>query len=353
MRVLVLVGIGLFTGVPQLVAEDLQAAKRAVDDLGLSVSGTYIVPPGELTLAKNVTQFGTLKRDITATGRKLALMEKQYAQFEQQFTQAQQQLVTLNAQLANANPNDVFVYNRIVGAVNALTGQVDLMYQQRSKMDEQLAATKAEFSKGRESYVQLILDTRILVEETTAKYEELAQDENVTSAIAAYAKAARRDYKLGPSTTFAANVKKLEGLEGTLESDTITLVDAGSNTFHVAVIVNGKHQEQMVVDSGASFVSLPFAMAQKLGIKVNEEEDETITLKIANGDEIYGYPKTIPSLKVGKFTVENVECVVLESLAAEAEPLLGMSFLGNFKFEINSSEKSLSLMRLEETTGKR
>ncbi|MCA9090650.1 MAG: retroviral-like aspartic protease family protein [Planctomycetaceae bacterium] len=328
--------------------QTLSDAKAAVDALGLSVSGTYLVAGGEQELSKNITQFGLLKREILQNSRRLSTMERQYAQFEQQFGQLRQQQVQLNAQLANANPNNVLAYNQLVGAINAVTGQLDLMQQQQVQMDEQLSETKSGLSKAREGIVQLILDSRQLVNDTQQAYETLNADPQVVSAVSAYATAAKRDYKLGPSTTFAANLKKLEDMEKSLESETIQLADSGGGTFHVDVIVNGKIQQKMILDSGASLVTLPLAMATQMGIKVNEDDDETIILKIANGDEINGYPKTIPSLKVGKFTVENVECVVLDSSAIGAEPLLGMSFLGNFKFELNAAEKSLSLMRLEE-----
>ena len=56
---------------------------------------------------------------------------------------------------------------------------------------------------------------------------------------------------------------------------------------------------------------------------------------------------TIPSVRVGKFTAENVECAVLGADAISAELLLGMSFLGNFKFEINAQKGTLTMVKVE------
>jgi len=54
----------------------------------------------------------------------------------------------------------------------------------------------------------------------------------------------------------------------------------------------------------------------------------------------------LTSVRVGKFTVENVECAVLGPAATMAEPLLGMSFLENFKFEIDAAAKKLNMVKV-------
>lgn len=67
----------------------------------------------------------------------------------------------------------------------------------------------------------------------------------------------------------------------------------------------------------------------------------------ADGSEVPGYLKKIDSVRVGKFTVENVECVVLHALAVWAPALLGMSFLGHFKFELDSSRSELKMVKVD------
>ena len=66
------------------------------------------------------------------------------------------------------------------------------------------------------------------------------------------------------------------------------------------------------------------------------------------GTKISGRLKKLDSVRVGKFTVNDVECAVLGPEATEATPLLGMSFLGQFKFELNSQAAELSLMQIDE-----
>jgi aspartyl protease family protein len=106
----------------------------------------------------------------------------------------------------------------------------------------------------------------------------------------------------------------------------------------------------MMVDSGASMISLPFALAEKMGLKPSQG-DPKITLQLADGREIEGHRKIIPSVRVGKFTVEKVECAVLGEDAVNAEPLLGMSFLGHFKFELDTDAKTLTMVKIAGADG--
>lgn len=333
----------------QVFGQTLQEAKEAISTLGLTVSGGYLVLEEEAQLDSNVGQLAKLRRDLQQSGRTLATMEKQYSQFEERIALLRRQEVQLNAQLSTADTSNVLVYNRLVGAVNAVNGQLQLMFQQRQKINEQLDAQKAMVGKARETFVQTILDSRELIEVARQKYEDLATNEEAKAALAQYSAATKREFKLGPSGKFEPAIKKIADVEKSLESETIALDGTGGGgTFRVDVVINGKHQQKMVVDSGASFIALPYAMATGFGLTIDQQNDDRILLRIANGDEIQGYPKKLKSVKVGKFIVEDVDCVVLEPIASAAEPLLGMSFLGNFKFELDASQKSLSLMRLDE-----
>jgi len=71
----------------------------------------------------------------------------------------------------------------------------------------------AEVRDRREAYHQALLDLRKLVDSTTEKYGELAEDQDVKKAIAAAGKAMRNKLDLGPSHEFLNNVKLLEKLE--------------------------------------------------------------------------------------------------------------------------------------------
>ena len=74
--------------------------------------------------------------------------------------------------------------------------------------------------------------------------------------------------------------------------------------------------------------------------------DPDIVLELADGRRLLAKATTLKSVRVGKFTVENVECAVLGPEAISASPILGMSFLGKFKFEVNASAATLSMVKI-------
>ena len=75
--------------------------------------------------------------------------------------------------------------------------------------------------------------------------------------------------------------------------------------MYVPVVLNSRHTVEMVVDSGANLISLPEALASRLGIKVSESAP-TIMLELADGSRISARRTQIGSVRVGQFTVENV-----------------------------------------------
>ena len=48
----------------------------------------------------------------------------------------------------------------------------------------------------------------------------------------------------------------------------------------------------------------------------------------------------------GQFELRQVDAVVLEEEGGPTEPLLGMSYLGEFRFQINAAENTLKLSRV-------
>jgi aspartyl protease family protein len=278
-----------------------------------------------------------------ANGSRLA--EQQAAAAQKVLTQLRIQHTQLSAQLANIDPSDVTLNNKLVGALNAIRGQHDLGRQQTDKMDEQVKAARAKANEAREAYIQFILDARKLAGKIEADYTQKAADPEVKAAVARLNQATGKQFELAPSASFQSSLRRLKQLEDTVLSEAIDLRDDGGKTLRVSVVVNGKYQEEMVLDSGASLISLPSAIATKFGLKPTEK-DPRITLQLADGREIEGRLMKLTSVRVGKFTVDNVECAVLGPEATMAEPLLGMSFLENFKFEIDAAAKKLNMVKV-------
>ncbi len=93
--------------------------------------------------------------------------------------------------------------------------------------------------------------------------------------------------------------------------------------FNTRAEVNGADIDVMV-DTGASMVALPYEDAERAGIYIRDS-DYTGYVSTANGRARVA-PVTLGSVSIGNITVRNVEAVVSEPGALQVT-LLGMTFL--------------------------
>lgn len=99
---------------------------------------------------------------------------------------------------------------------------------------------------------------------------------------------------------------------------------------------------KLVLDTGASFVVLPWWIATGLGLKIDPKNlTSTTTASTVENVPI----TTIPKVTVLDKTVRNVLCII-KDLPPEAgvDGLLGLSFLHNFKLLLDFEK---GILRLE------
>jgi clan AA aspartic protease (TIGR02281 family) len=121
--------------------------------------------------------------------------------------------------------------------------------------------------------------------------------------------------------------------------ETIPLRRVG-RAYSALVVINENQKQEMLVDTGCTTMSMPYAMAIACGIDVNAGRDSLI--HVADGSLVTAKIVVLNSVRVGRFTAHNVECTVFPRAALTAPPLLGMSFLGRFKVVLNGPEMVLS-----------
>jgi aspartyl protease family protein len=329
--------------------DELSEARGALEKGGIRASSTGVALVKEAELTKELGKSPGLKRNVLQTDKDLRTAELQYDSMQRSMTQLRQQHIQLSAQLASINPNDIALNNKLVSAIKVTEGQLDLAKEQRTTLETQVKSSRAKANEARQAYIDLALAARSVADEIEAEYRSKAADADVKAALERYNKAAGKQFTVAPTAALQANLRRLKQLEETVLSDSIELRDEGK-TMRVNVVVNGKYPQEMVLDSGASLISLPPAVAAKLGLKPTEK-DPRIILQLADGSEIDGRLMKLASVRVGKFSVENVECAVLGEGAVAAEPLLGMSFLEHFKFEIDSAGRKLTMVKVAGTEG--
>ena len=326
------------------VADELADAKAALDKQGVRVFSSGLALATEPELSKEMGKAAALKKALLDAGKAQAAAEQQVAKGELVQTNLRKQQIALSTQLAKVNPNDIALNNKLVGALQALEGQFALAEKEVARLGEQVKAARGKTNEAREAYIDFILGARKLANKIEADYQTKAATADVAAAVEKLNKAAGKQYKLEPSPAFTANIRRLKALEDTVLSESIPITGE-ADLPKVSAFIDGKYQQEMVVDSGSSMVLLPWAVAVKFGLKPTDK-DPQIKLVLADGREIDGWAKVIPSIRVGKFEVEKVECAVLSEAAIKADTLLGMSFLRHFKFELDTNAKTLTMVKV-------
>ena len=353
-RTVVAVLLGLV--ISQLSADDAKPAKPAakadlipadakatLEAAGLKVSTGGLSLPQEVELGKAVRESTKQKKAMMAADREVYAAQRVLNDFREQINDLEVQHTNLSAELTNVT--DSLSNNRIVGALNATRGQIKQLLQKSSESTDRLKAARKTASEIRESYVQDVLSMRTKADEVTQAWAKIAADSAVKESLDKINSALASKFALKPSSTFTANSKQLKTMEEAVSSEAIKLDNEG-NSLWVNVTVNDKHKKRMIVDSGANTLSLPDKMARDMGIEARST-GVPVRVSLADGREVPATLIKLDSVRVGKFTVENVECCVLGPEAPDAPPLLGMSFLGQFKFEVDAQQAELKLVKVD------
>ena len=318
-------------------------AKAVLEDAGLKVTSGGLSLPEEIDLGKAVRESAKQKKAMMAADREVYTAQRELNNFRDQINELKGQVTNLSAELANVT--DAVSNNRIVGALRATQGQIDQLVQQSSQSTDRLKEARKKANEIRESYVQDVLSMRAKADEIHQTWSRLAADNAVNESLEKVNNALGTKFALKPSSSFTANIKQLKTMEDAVSSEAIKLENEG-NSLWVNVMVNGKHSKRMIVDSGANTLSLPEKMIRDMGIE-GLSTGVPVRVSLADGREVPATLIKLASVRVGKFTVEDVECCVLGREAPDAPPLLGMSFLGQFKFEVDAQQAELKLVKVD------
>jgi len=335
---------------------------------GLKRSGTTWLLPGETAVLKDLRDAKDLYRQVaegvaqqqqleySAQNRKVMVQQlrDQNDMLSQQIKELEQQSENLNfpgGGVAVQQQRDQVNRQRglLVAENNQIINQLNSLQEQNKDQDQDpKLQLNAEVGQSREKYMQAVLDLRKSVDDITGKYNELAKNPEVTKALDTLSASSKSKHKLGPSKALNEAIKLLTRAEGTVQSETISL-HKENGVFHVmTTVMNGKKKEpvRMVFDTGAGLTTISSKLADSLGLKA-KPTDEPITLKIADGSEIKGRKLTVPFIRLGKFTIANVECAVMPAEKLDVDPLLGQTFFKHFKVEFSPEVGKLSLKKLD------
>jgi len=124
------------------------------------------------------------------------------------------------------------------------------------------------------------------------------------------------------------------------------LVDLAQDSDHIIVnaLLNNRVHALLVLDTGASTVLLSKEISQRLDTQGKEHKAE---VQMADGRKKQARYIVLDSVKVEGAEAKNVGAVVLSDREEQGDydGLLGMSFLKNFNFTIDSKNNKLILQK--------
>lgn len=319
--------------------------KEKLKEMGLKLSREEFSFLDEKKLKSDISKSLKNKRELIGLSIELENVRVEQLQRESQIVNLKQLNINLNAQLVNAS--SVKENNKIVGELNANMSAIELIEKEIANLENNHTQGLVFINQEREKFVAEVLKVREFSDSLDERMKTIAEDESFKKLLTEIETTTKKKTKPFKETKSLARLRgNLEKLESGVLSESIPLRDDGSGTFLATVTINGQSPVELCVDSGASLISLPQTLAQELNI-VPGPDAKDIRLTIANGDIIEAKLVLLESVRVGKFTVNNVECAVLEESATNASGLLGMSFLGNYKWELDSAKAELKLMSVE------
>ncbi len=324
---------------PEVVAKAEEVFKAA----GLRRSGKTIQATETSSLSRALTTIVRDKREVRMKYQEWKRGADQIAAIRLQLKQITAQDVDLNLRLAQVAPGDTETQNRIIGLINASRAKAQLLIAQRTELKKTVGDLRGQLNDIEAAYAEKTLAIRSDYDKLRDKLDKVLQDKTTGIAVHVMHVNFQTPKSITADSILAAVDKRIAKIESEVFSETIPLHVRGG-AMYVDVVV-GKKATRMVVDSGASMITMPAKTATELGIDVPLDASP-MKLVLADGSSIDGRHVVLPRVRIGEFEAENVAAAVLDA-GNKAEPLLGMSFLGNFKFEIDKAKRSLKLLRVE------
>lgn len=318
-------------------------ALAAPDDVlkgkDLTKAGSIYVLAGENEVADGLKNIRTLQKKVTDDTKARKDLEYKLKVVKNGLSQADYKYRGLNEKLTKTT--DPAQHNQIIAQMNILVSQIKEAQQYKGDVESKLNSFATENTT---TWVNSVIDFSAKADDVQKKYTALAADAEVKAALDALSKEGKGSFKLGPSAIFTANAAQLKKWRKDVNSESVALT-MEHNVPMVDVTLNGKVTRSMVVDSGASLVCVTADLAKQLSLAPTDK-DQTIRLTLADGRQVEAKLMSLQSVRVGTFTVNDIECAVLPDTLVAAEPLLGGSFLRNFIYRMDPNAKQLHLASL-------
>lgn len=270
---------------------------------------------------------GARKEALAAAGRHEASRGVR-SELDRELATIQAEAESVRAELARRGEagfdawkrDEVDAYNRMVARSNDLATRV---HQIRTRQ----AALPAERAKDRQTISEYLLQVE--------RFSEWLETER---------RAKARDGSPEEQRFVALALRKVAGWQENILLAPIPHEDRNGHAL-VRVRINDRLDALLLLDTGASLVSLSAKTARQLELAGNPEE--RVKVRVADGRTLEAPIVRLASVQAGDARAEDVDAVILpDEPAPGVDGLLGASFLREFVVRYDASAGRLELMRL-------
>jgi clan AA aspartic protease (TIGR02281 family) len=136
---------------------------------------------------------------------------------------------------------------------------------------------------------------------------------------------------------FRSQIAELKAQEGKI----VISFSPGSRYIPVSAVLNQDTDQNFIVDTGASMVTIPRSTAEYLNLAVDDRNP--MRKVVTAGGVRYAPEVTLYSITIGGWEINDVKALVLDIPDQPGLGLLGLNFLQNFRMDMNTEAGTLLL----------
>jgi clan AA aspartic protease (TIGR02281 family) len=292
---------------------------------GGETAGTDAYVPASLyKLSERFQEVKERKRTIENETNKLASLKEEISGKKAEFDLLIEAFEAENDKLKKIDPGkDLNGYNKAVGEVNSMNAKFVYLSREIRNLNEKLSEYGKAVREAITAYKDNLDNFKLYLREELEAVGEIR-------------------LTIDEEYFFDTIKEDLAAMENALRKDSIAL-SKSSRSLTVEVKLNDSLTCVMIVDTGASVVSITKNTAGQLGIDLSGIRND-IELTVADGSVIRAKAVYLKSVQVGDSRAEDVIAAVVDNPPGPGvDGLLGMSFLNNFGVTLDSANNKLIL----------
>ncbi len=284
------------------------------------------------------TQAKAFKAWIDAQQSRLNMQAEVLGKEYEQLEEKRVELEVMDAQMAALGEQKLAQsvyrarYNKLLKERNELLEDYNTLvtrYNARTKDYQSRAERIQEQSLSRRGLIDELKENVEGQVEAYRDFMESGRERRFWQGLNAFYAELAEDIRTTGSARWRGEMQRLRTLRSEISEFVRIRQSYGDNKVYlVEVLLDGREPAQLVLDTGASYVTLSPALAKVLGWDKNVQDERRITL--ADGSRVTGPQIDAPRIKVAGKTALDVETLIIDEPDAGVDGLLGMSFLGRF-----------------------